>query len=140
MTVTTATPLIEQSQQAVLEDQVERFTANLTNVRESGDADAIRYWQAEVNAASKALYWWLRGVRPVHASAFWLVPSSEQNGTIYQVSSTGCTCQAGVNGKTCWHAAMATAADLGIDNVEMVDDYTDDDRERALADMAELFA
>ena len=135
-----STPLIARSIQAALEDNVIRLEGSVRTAMNENDINAAAYWRAELNAANKALYHHSRGVQPSKTTIGWLVPSSDKVGIIYRVSSTGCTCPAGEKGAVCWHQSLATGYEQGLDSVEMVDTYSDSDRERDLANMAELYA
>jgi hypothetical protein len=136
-----STPLIARSIQAALEDNVIRLEGAVRTATNEQDTKAAAYWQAELNAANKALYHYTKRnpVQPVKTTIGWLVPSAERTGVIYRVSSVGCTCPAGEKGAVCWHVALCNGHDHGIDSVEMVDTYSDNDRERDLAGLVELY-
>lgn len=74
---------------------------------------------ANANAFNRADYQISKGIYPavaVSADAALLVPSKETVGTVYRVSGeTGCSCTAGVNGRPCWHAALAEALAVARD-------------------------
>lgn len=73
------------------------------------------------NAANKAAYELLKGCEVLvdpHTGDL-LVPSRTDAGAIYRVrSEAGCSCKAAQNGRTCWHAelasAIATARELAV--------------------------
>lgn len=82
----------------------------------------------EMNAANKALSYHLSGLRAQSTESGWLVPSATTAATIYRVSATGCTCQAGLNGQPCWHAALVSAIGLADMMIDLADPYpTEDD-------------
>jgi hypothetical protein len=36
-----------------------------------------------------------------------LIPSATSAGQLYRVSAAGCSCEAGIHGRACWHSALA---------------------------------
>lgn len=97
-----------------------------TALRASSEVADRAHWKRELNAANKALSFFLGGLRPQRTpGGDWLVASATQAGTVYRVSSTGCTCPAGEAGSTCWHATLITGVVMGYDTVELVDDAGD---------------
>lgn len=62
--------------------------------------------RARANALNKACLALHEGVAPVHSHNGWLIESATRS-IVHRVSSVyGCNCEAGSNGKACWHAAL----------------------------------
>ena len=140
-----------------LNDILAELDAILTNLRtadaqgEPDLADEIRYYRAEARHYAKAQFYHLQGVRATHTGAAWLVPSGSRAGLIHRLALVGdvrvCDCEAGANGRACWHSRLIDAyerADHTGAPTDWRDDpgpleYTDADAARARADIAELF-
>ena len=63
-------------------------------------------------AYDKATYLLSQGLRIVETRGAFLVPSGSRNNIIHRVADGRCSCEAGQNGRSCWHvAAVALATD-----------------------------
>lgn len=82
--------------------------------QDAGDTRAANAFnKADLQISSAGVY----GALGVSFDGALLVPSREQAGTVYRVSELGCSCQAGANGKPCWHGALAEAMVIARDEV-----------------------
>lgn len=116
---------IEAAVAGALETLATQADQGLRAATESADRT---HWRRELNAANKALALFLAGTRPTSTpDGDYLISSATSAGTVYRIGSLGCSCPAGVGGKTCWHASLITAWQMGYDTVELVDDYAGDD-------------
>lgn len=57
-------------------------------------------------AARKAAYNAAQGIAAVPTANGYLVPSSSRGNVIHLVQDGRCTCEAGQNGRSCWHVAL----------------------------------
>lgn len=80
--------------------------------------------KANANALNKAAYEVAGGLAfRVDSRGDLLIPSRSTAGTVYRVTRTGCGCEAGANGKPCWHGAVLEALAVAIDlAAELADD------------------
>lgn len=63
----------------------------------------------QVHALNKAAFYLHQGIEIVPTTGGFLVPSGTRGGVVHRVSTVnGCSCEAGANGKACWHAALLT--------------------------------
>lgn len=64
--------------------------------------------RANASALNKAAYR-LPGVYDVlrFSAGDLLIPSATSAGQLYRVSGAGCSCEAGIHGRACWHSALA---------------------------------
>lgn len=62
--------------------------------------------RSRANALNKAMLALHEGITPIHSHNGWLIESRSRN-LVHRVDSvTGCGCEAGANGRSCWHAAL----------------------------------
>jgi hypothetical protein len=60
----------------------------------------------------KAAFNLAQGVQIVPTRGGWLVPSSSRGAVVHLVTRAGtCSCEAGQNGRKCWHIAAVTMAE-----------------------------
>jgi hypothetical protein len=129
-------------------DIAERAAAILA-VNAAGD-------RGRINSINKASFLLAKGAVEI-ASAFdgVLVTSATRTGTVHRVSALhGCSCEAAVSGKACWHACVLEileesgrftlprleTAPLGKPMAERIATARSERYTRALAEMDELFA
>ena len=63
-------------------------------------------------AYDKAAYHLAQGLKVVETRGAFLVPSGSRSAVIHRVQDGRCSCEAGQNGRSCWHvAAVALATD-----------------------------
>lgn len=103
--------------------------ARLSGKPAQGDPDLAserRYFEAQRRAYVRALYHAERGVEATAAGGAWLVPSNSRADTVHRVTRRGevlvCDCEAGVNGRRCWHAATAECAELVLERADEYDE------------------
>lgn len=51
-----------------------------------------------------------------------LIPSATSAGQLYRVSAAGCSCEAGIHGRACWHSALAEIILVARDRLGDEDD------------------
>lgn len=81
---------------------------------------------AGMKATDKAAAQFARGARPLVSCDTYLVESRTDAGSVYRVRREGgvlgCNCQAGLNGRQCWHVALIHAIDLAWEIASLSDD------------------
>lgn len=93
-------------------------------LRSATSNDDRSFARRELNAANKAHSQLLAGVRAQWTeSGAWLVSSATKAGAVYRVTSTGCCCEAGINGAPCWHASLVTATEMALNTVDQVEEF-----------------
>lgn len=60
---------------------------------------------AAERAADKAAYYLATGLQIVETRGAYLVPSGTRSNIIHRVQNGVCSCEAGQNGRSCWHVA-----------------------------------
>lgn len=89
------------------DERISRLVHALAELQETAE-QAEDY--AAVRAFSRAAYHVGKGIEVHAAEDAWLVPSGTRPGTTHTVSQRGgaivCSCEAGINGAQCWHAAL----------------------------------
>lgn len=56
-----------------------------------------------------------------------LIPSATTAGQLYRVSAAGCSCEAGIHGRPCWHSALTEIILVARDRLGDADDGDVDD-------------
>lgn len=69
-----------------------------------------------------------------------LIPSATTAGQLYRVSGAGCSCEAGIHGRACWHSALAEIILVARDRQGDDDDGDDDDGDVEDGDPYETYA
>lgn len=91
----------------VEDERISRLVHALVELQETAE-QAEDY--AAVRAFARAAYQVGRGIVVIGAGESWLVPSGTRPNTTHTVSQSGgaiiCSCEAGINGAQCWHAAL----------------------------------
>lgn len=60
-----------------------------------------------MRATDKAMLQLIEGTAPVPTVGGWLLESRTRPGVVHRLSWThGCSCEAGLNGKVCWHRQL----------------------------------
>jgi hypothetical protein len=108
----------------------------------AGDTSSAR-------ALNKAALYLHQGVRPEPTIGGFLLSSATRGPVVvHRISAEhGCSCEAGQNGRACWHASLieviTTAAERKIEKprirVRAQPPMSREERARALADIQELF-
>jgi hypothetical protein len=94
---------------------------------------------AKQHAVNKATLYMLRGVAPVVTVGGFLIESATRGGIVHRVDHvSGCSCEAGANGRPCWHAAMVEVLEYTSQHFTMP--QARPSYEEALEAALELFA
>jgi hypothetical protein len=97
----------------------------------------------QAHALNKAAFYLHQGVEIIPTTGGFLVPSGTRGGVVHRVSTVhGCSCEAGANGKACWHAALLTIIEAAQTRAIPVADRIAARRKtyaQALAEINELF-
>lgn len=82
--------------------------------------------RANASALNKAAYR-LPGVYDVlrFSAGDLLIPSATSAGHLYRVSAAGCSCEAGVHGRACWHSALTEIILVARERLGDADDGDD---------------
>lgn len=90
--------------------------------------------KANENALNKAIHHLQCGTSIIETTGGYLVPSGTRSGVIHRVSEQhGCNCEAGSNGRTCWHQSA-------VEIIMTAQEPRRADHDRAIHEMDELFA
>jgi hypothetical protein len=108
-------------------------------------ADEASADSARLRALNKAQYALHQGISIVPVVGGFLIPSFDQGGVIYRVSTVnGCDCKAGQSGKPCKHTALIEIIEAAQTRAITLPDRIAARRraayEKALAEVDELYA
>lgn len=89
------------------DERISRLVHALAELQETAE-QAEDY--AAVRAFARAAYQVGKGIVVIGTGESWIVPSGTRPNTTHTVSQSGgviiCSCEAGINGAQCWHAAL----------------------------------
>jgi hypothetical protein len=106
--------LAEPQRAAASAEAWRRFQADTTGYVTLYDATAqvvaeLLAAPVEPDAQQRKAAWYAaRGVAAERFSTGHLVPSGTRAGVVHYVSAEGCSCEAGRNGRRCWHVALVS--------------------------------
>jgi hypothetical protein len=125
---------ISQALEEFVVDTHNLLTAALAH-KAAGDADVkdeIAFWRNQNRAFTKALHYFLNGVRLTATATGYTVPSASRPGALvhrmYRVGEVwGCSCEAGQRGIFHWHSALIAGYERGeeLANLESREDADD---------------
>jgi hypothetical protein len=108
---------------------LDRTIARLSQPEAQGEPDAKterRYYESQRRCYAKAQYHHLQGVRPIYSGAAWLITSGSRGGLVHRIHREGgvlvCSCEAGQNGRCCYHKLLVEVAELAADRIDAHDD------------------
>lgn len=108
---------------------LDRSIARLSQPGAQGEPDAKterRYFESQRRCYAKAQYHHLQGVTPLPTGTAWLVTSGSRAGLVHRISREGavltCNCEAGVNGRCCYHKLLVEVRELDADRADFHDD------------------
>lgn len=123
--------------------QTDRVTAALTDILTSldvtirrlvrgapqGDPDTaseLKYFRAQRDAYTRALYHHLRGVTAEAVEGAWMLASATRPGVVHRVTVADgihlCSCEAGTNGRACWHTRLIEGYEAAAEQADAHDD------------------